>query len=171
MSDTKVTALTELTTPGATDVIPIVDNSGTATTKKIQYSNLKPTKIFTIPFVIVDTNGQQTESTSYDNGGYWKISFDSTLFPNATSIKFQVLLQQDNAGTYMTYCQLLKGDTVVTGSEVSADLGQYGTSVQTSGDLTANMYNGASSYRIQLKAESGGKCNVQNATILVNMSV
>lgn len=40
MADQKITDLTELTTPGVNDWLPIVDTSGTPTTKKIKKSNL-----------------------------------------------------------------------------------------------------------------------------------
>ena len=40
MADKRITELTEQTVPHATDVIPIVDNSGTPTTKKIKFVNL-----------------------------------------------------------------------------------------------------------------------------------
>lgn len=43
MADTKITDLTGLTTPGDTDVTVIVDTSGTPTTKKLAWSNLKAT--------------------------------------------------------------------------------------------------------------------------------
>lgn len=39
MADAKITALTELTQPGSTDLLVIVDQSGTPTTKKIQIKN------------------------------------------------------------------------------------------------------------------------------------
>ena len=42
MADTKISNLTELTTPHASDVLPIVDTSGIYTTKNIKYSNLVP---------------------------------------------------------------------------------------------------------------------------------
>lgn len=40
MSDSTITALTELTIPYITDLVPIVDNTGAAITKKIQIINL-----------------------------------------------------------------------------------------------------------------------------------
>ena len=41
MADKKITELTALTTAGASDLLVIVDNSGTPTTKKITSSNFK----------------------------------------------------------------------------------------------------------------------------------
>ena len=41
MADKKITELTALTTAASTDVLVIVDNSGTPTTKKITASNFK----------------------------------------------------------------------------------------------------------------------------------
>jgi hypothetical protein len=41
MADKKITELTAKTTPADTDVMPIVDLAGTATTKKITVANLK----------------------------------------------------------------------------------------------------------------------------------
>jgi len=43
MADVKITELTELTTPQDTDVMPVVDNSGTPTTKKSTWANIKAT--------------------------------------------------------------------------------------------------------------------------------
>lgn len=43
MANIKITELTGLTTPQDTDVVPIVDNSGTPTTKKTLWSSIKAT--------------------------------------------------------------------------------------------------------------------------------
>lgn len=43
MANIKITELTGLTTPQDTDVMPIVDNSGTPTTKKSTWANIKAT--------------------------------------------------------------------------------------------------------------------------------
>lgn len=66
MANTKITALTEQTSVGASDVIPIVDNSGTPTTKKITTSNLFTNTLLTTPKVttsINDANGNEVIKT------------------------------------------------------------------------------------------------------------
>lgn len=67
MADTKITALTPKTSWSSSDVIPIVDNSGTPTTKKITEGNLftSPTIITPVIASIVNT-GTLTLPTSTD---------------------------------------------------------------------------------------------------------
>jgi hypothetical protein len=127
---------------------------------------------FSIPFTIVNGAGESTTNTSYDDMAYYKVPFDKTMFPNAVSIKLQVLLQQDNSGTYQVWCQLkTTAGSIMTGSEVTATLAQYATSVQTSGDLTSVLTNGPESYQLQGKTASGGKCDIQGAAIMVQMAI
>lgn len=134
-------------------------------------NSVKSSHTFSIPIVIVNGNGENTTSTSYDNMAYWKVSFDKTKYTNFVSITFEALLQQDNSGTYLVSCQLVKtnGGAAITGSEVTASLGQYGVSPQTSGDIAANLTAGAESYQIQAKTAAGGKANIQYAAIVINM--
>jgi len=67
MANKKITALTALSaTPATDDVVPIVDVSGTATTKKITVANL----------VAATSAGALS---SYDFGGNAILGFDATL--------------------------------------------------------------------------------------------
>ena len=68
MANKKITALTELSAGdrATTDVLPIVDISGTATTKKITVANL----------VSATSAGSLS---SYDFGGNAILGFDATL--------------------------------------------------------------------------------------------
>lgn len=59
---TKISELTELTTPASGDFIPIVDTSAT-TTKKIDYSNLVVG--YTIPIISSGSNGTNSDATTY----------------------------------------------------------------------------------------------------------
>lgn len=154
------------------DVTTGTDDAKFATAKALKDAHVLD-HILSIPIVIVNGVGENTVSTTYDNMAYWKVSFDKTKYTNIVSITFQVLLQQDNAGTYAVYCQLVKvsGGAAITGSAVTASLGEYGVSPQESGDIAANLTAGAEAYQIQAKAATGGKCNIQYAAIVVNMKV
>lgn len=125
-----------------------------------------------IPTIIVNGVGENTTSTSYNDMAYWKATFDKSLYTNIVSIKFQALLQQNNAGSYQIWCQLVTtAGVAVTGSELTATLGQYGTSVQTSGDIASALTSGADGYRVQAKTAASGLADIQYAAIIVNLKV
>lgn len=171
---TKKVTLTQIVTATKATGAEVV--TGTEDAKFATPSALRTAKILdhqiAIPTVIVAGVGEQTTATTYNDMAYWKATFDKSLYTNYTSIVFQVLLQQNTSGTFQVWCQLITtGGTPITGSEVTATLGQYGTSVQTSGDISAYLTAGAEGYRVQAKVASGGTVDIQGAAIIVKTKV
>lgn len=110
-----------------------------------------------------------TTNTNYDDVGYARVVFDKSAYANIKAIYFQATLQNNGvADTLLSYARLVNdGGTEVTGSEVSADLSQYATSIQTSGDIKAVIASGATVYRVQNKVETGGNGgSITNAIIV-----
>lgn len=103
--DKKITQLTELTTPGNTDYIPIVDESGTPTTKKITFENL--TAPIAYPWLgawLTGTAYNENDCVSQNGNGYLcLVAHTSGTF--ATDLA---------AGKWSMFVQ--KGDTGATGA-------------------------------------------------------
>lgn len=117
MSNIKISALPEKTTLDNTDLIPIVDNQGTATTKKIQFVNAKVT-------LKGDPGATGPAGTSYPWRGQWltatTYAVNDCVQQNGSSY---ICLFAHTSGTFATdlasvYWSLFvqKGDTGATGA-------------------------------------------------------
>lgn len=85
MADTKISALTELTTPEGEDLLVIVDDpSGTPVTKKILVESL------------VGKTTQSTNSTNTSTSGttYVDTGLSASITPSSTSSKIRVTISQ-----------------------------------------------------------------------------
>lgn len=95
MADAKITALTEMTSPLTTDVMPVVDDpSGTPVTQKITLANLSKV----VPFTTVRKTGldQGAASTSFTNSVN---EMDFTLAANSNYIFDYYVRYQTAANT------------------------------------------------------------------------
>lgn len=94
--------------------------------------------------------------TSYADK-YNRIIFDKSLYPNATAIYFKGLLQQVvGSGAIDVFSQLVLDDgTAITGGEITANLGVWGQSVVSTGDLLSALPAGETILRTKMKVSSG----------------
>lgn len=98
-----------------------------------------------------------TTSTSYDDDGYGRMIIDKSLFANISAIYYRATLTNTASGTFAVYSELVDdGGTLITGGELTASLGQYGQSIQITGDIKAAIAATATVYRFKYKVAAGG---------------
>jgi hypothetical protein len=87
MADVKITELTELTTPQDTDVMPIVDNSGTPTTKKSTWANIKATLKTYFDSIYQAALGFTAENAANKSTNVTTDGASDTKYPSVKSVK------------------------------------------------------------------------------------
>lgn len=117
------------------------------------------------------TNSGVTD-TNYNNAGYARQIFDKSKYKRIKAIYYQATLQQVAVGDYQVWAQLVNdGGTAITGTELTATLGQFGQSTQISGDIKDNLDNSEVIYRSQLKTASGGEAATITCNLLIDIWV
>lgn len=117
-------------------------------------------------FQIQDIAGPQT-STGYTDE-FVPCVFDKSKFSGYKGIYFRASLSQSNAGTFAVFAQLYNATaaSVITGSEITASLAQFGRSIQEV-EISALLPNSAAAIWTQLKAAAGGGSVAEGAGIVV----
>lgn len=124
---------------------------------------IRATAVTIIPF-----GTGTTTSTSYDDDGYARVVIDKSLFANIKSVKYRATLTNTASGTFAIYAELVDdGGTLVTGGELTASISQWGQSIQTSGDLQANIAATATIYRAKYKVAAGGNGGALTNEIII----
>lgn len=138
MADTKITALTALTTPAAEDLLAIVDDpAGTPITKKIALSSFLVNPNFVIPGTLIATNnGDFTGTAGSAVQPIFQAANDRLTVVAATTYYFELFLSVTNGATTATKALAFDAGTCTFTSIRYQAMGQN-VAINTTGTTTS----------------------------------
>jgi hypothetical protein len=132
-------------------------------------ANNMTTAAFEIPFAI-DNAFDITNTTA--NNKYLPVIFDPTRFSSTAEVYFRTDLSQTAVGSGTVYVRLYNMTTgaTVASTQLSATIAQYNHSIQTSGNIKANLTQGPAIYSVEVWVQNGYTGQVYRPSIVVRQA-